>query len=831
MKEKPSPKGKSKVGKTFGLRGSSLGDRNLLSDRHLQTSDTEIDVMVVWTAKAECKRANKPESCTRNASTESGMRGLIDLAVEETNVAYANSGIPARLRLVHAAILPGYVEPGFGDSLSQMRSQTDGQLDYIHTWREQYGADVVAMLIDDPQYCGLGYLGPRKDLMFSVTAWNCATGLYTFGHEIGHNFGCNHDKGTTNTCSNQAVYAYGYRDPQARFRSVMAYGCRTGQCDNNAGGYCTRAQMFSTPDIQYNGLPIGAADVDNARRINEKRVEVAGYLPTRVGTPSATPTSQPTPCNGKSVSVNIKTDNYPAETSWTIQDNCGAGMVGSGSGYSERNADISELLCLPESEYTFTISDEYGDGICCGYGNGLYSLIVDGSLVKSGGQFASSDDYTFGSCSGEPPVTHNPTSQSSNTPSAVPSSVTSDLPSMMPSFEPSMSPSDTPSVVPSSMTSDLPSMMPSSEPSMSPSDAPSAVPSSLTIDSPSMMPSSEPSMSPSNTPSAAPSSVNSDSPSMMPSSEPSMSIASITTNSPTQSNSPTHSRTNSPTSLSTNQPSSLNNPSDQPTSAVPSSATSDSPSMMPSSEPSMSPSDAPSAASSSVTSDLPSMIPSSEPSMSPSDTPSAMPSPGTSDSPSMMPSSEPSMSPSDTLSVVPSSAPTTMQPTYQPTDNPTITPEATTLRTLVCGMNNKCSVNDQTAEKNTMQAVRCCRDESHGGSGGWPFKCRSDSQATYSSFSGPWAQSKLVTIPDNLIGSSNGLNYKCVETNFEGAVETCAANNARLCTPQEISDRCTRGTGCNFNSRLVWTCIAGGDGCNSDAECCSGTCGADGTCA
>merc|ERR1711862_1048414 len=49
----------------------------------------------------------------------------------------------------------------------------------------------------------------------------------------------------------------------------------------------------------------------------------------------------------------------------------------------------------------------------------------------------------------------------------------------------------------------------------------------------------------------------------------------------------------------------------------------------------------------------------------------------------------------------------------------------------------------------------------------------------------------------------------------------CTANNARLCTPQEITDRCTRGTGCNFNSRLVWTCIARGDGCASDAKCCS----------
>merc|ERR1712207_109540 len=368
-------------------------------------------------------------------------------------------------------------------------------------------------------------------------------------------------------------------------------------------------------------------------------------------------------------------------------------------------------------EYTFTISDTYGDGICCSYGNGSYSLIVDGSLVKSGGQFASSDDYTFGSCSGEPPVTQNPTSQ----------------PTELPTKNPTPQPTNQPITL---------------NPTKIPTRQSTNTPSAVTSDSPSMMPSSEPSISPSDAPSAAPSSVTSDSPSMMPSSQPSMSIDSITTNSPTQSNSPIHSLTNSPTSFSTNQPSSLNNPHDQPTTAIQLTDT-----------------------------------------------------------------------------------PTTVQPTYMPTANPTITPEATTLRTLVCGMNNKCSVNDQTAEKNTVHAVRCCRDESHGGSGGWPFKCRSDSQATYSSFSGPWAQSKLDTIPDNLIGSSNGLNYKCVETDFEGAVETCAANNARLCTPQEISDRCTRGTGCNFNSRLVWTCIAGGDGCTSDAECCSGTCGADGTCA
>lgn len=51
-----------------------------------------------------------------------------------------------------------------------------------HTLRDEYGADLVALIIDDPQYCGIAYLGPRTDLMFSVTGWNCATGYYSFGH-------------------------------------------------------------------------------------------------------------------------------------------------------------------------------------------------------------------------------------------------------------------------------------------------------------------------------------------------------------------------------------------------------------------------------------------------------------------------------------------------------------------------------------------------------------------------------------------------------------------------------------------------------------------------
>ena len=47
----------------------------------------------------------------------------------------------------------------------------------------------------------------------------------------------------------------------------------------------------------------------------------------------------------------------------------------------------------------FTISDTWGDGICCGYGNGSYSVLVDGNTIVSGGSFQSSEtSHNIGGC-------------------------------------------------------------------------------------------------------------------------------------------------------------------------------------------------------------------------------------------------------------------------------------------------------------------------------------------------------------------------------------------------------------------------------------------------
>ncbi|EDP97048.1 S8 family serine peptidase [Kordia algicida OT-1] len=99
------------------------------------------------------------------------------------------------------------------------------------------------------------------------------------------------------------------------------------------------------------------------------------------------------------VSLSITFDNYPEETSWEIT-NSGGTVVASGGTYGSQ-ADGSTLNidvgCLDDGCYDFTITDTYGDGICCTYGNGSFTLTNDdtGATLASGGSFTSSDTTNF----------------------------------------------------------------------------------------------------------------------------------------------------------------------------------------------------------------------------------------------------------------------------------------------------------------------------------------------------------------------------------------------------------------------------------------------------
>jgi len=250
-----------------------------LAEPRLLDSGNSIDVMVVWTKKAECKNSGLSSSCTLTLRTRENMLGKIQLAVDETNTAFALSGVDTQLRLVHAYLEDTYVESDTYTALEDLTFQFDGKMDDVHVKREKFGADVVSLWIETSS-CGLGWVGPIKDYMFSVVAWNCATGYFSFGHEIAHNMGCNHDRGTENDCTDKKPN-YGYRDKNSAFRDIMSYNCRSDQCDGGTSSDCSRVQRFSNTASNYNGAPIGNAQSDCASHLNSYRATVAGYFPAK----------------------------------------------------------------------------------------------------------------------------------------------------------------------------------------------------------------------------------------------------------------------------------------------------------------------------------------------------------------------------------------------------------------------------------------------------------------------------------------------------------------------------------------------------------------------
>uniref|UniRef100_A0A7S2FPD8 Peptidase M12B domain-containing protein n=1 Tax=Octactis speculum TaxID=3111310 RepID=A0A7S2FPD8_9STRA len=267
------------------------------SDRKLTETTEEggiIDVMVVYTTFAMCSDAGESYPCdTTSEANHLNILDRIDLAISETNTAFVLSGVDTQLNLVHAYMDESYNEDSaasgdFSTMLSHVTNDNDGYVDEVHNLRDEYGADLVAMVVSASAYCGMAWMYSGNEANgFSVTAYGCATGYYSFGHEIGHNMGCNHDRVTSGVGDNTDGYAYGYWDPDYNFRTILGYDCPTS---------CPRIQRFSNSNTSYDydGSIIGTEIEDNARQINDVRVSIANWRNSQEPTTQPTSSSNPT---------------------------------------------------------------------------------------------------------------------------------------------------------------------------------------------------------------------------------------------------------------------------------------------------------------------------------------------------------------------------------------------------------------------------------------------------------------------------------------------------------------------------------------------------------
>lgn len=99
------------------------------------------------------------------------------------------------------------------------------------------------------------------------------------------------------------------------------------------------------------------------------------------------------PSNQVEVAIVIVPDNYPAETTWELRDANSNALLASAANALGDTVCVDTGICL-----RFTIFDSYGDGICCAYGNGSYTVHYDGNVVGTGGQFTTQESVHFGDC-------------------------------------------------------------------------------------------------------------------------------------------------------------------------------------------------------------------------------------------------------------------------------------------------------------------------------------------------------------------------------------------------------------------------------------------------
>jgi hypothetical protein len=219
-------------------------------------SGDRIDVLVLYTTPVK-------NSLGGDAQAQAFAQSAIDVS----NTAYRNSVIRQRVRLVNAQETTIAETGSLSSELTALRANAN-----VATLRNTFNADLVAMISNSSDNCGIGFLmgsvAGNSNNGFTVTSRTCAVGNLSFPHEMGHNMGDAHnpENGSGGTYS----YSFGHW-VNGSYRTVMSY------VDQCAAG-CARQPYFSNPNISFNGVPTGIANArDNARSMNNTADAIAGY--------------------------------------------------------------------------------------------------------------------------------------------------------------------------------------------------------------------------------------------------------------------------------------------------------------------------------------------------------------------------------------------------------------------------------------------------------------------------------------------------------------------------------------------------------------------------
>ena len=249
-------------------------------DARTPAATPAVGVVVAYTPSA---REEADLAVAGDGSSVAAIETQAQLAIDQTNAAFANSGVLARVALVHtfetaADNSPSEAASPYGTDLNDFRIDGDGRFDEIHAARTAHGGDLAALLSAarprggaEDDIVGLAYVPASVATAFSVSHWDFATSVATFAHELGHNFGANHN---TEIAPQLRPFSYGHGAISATgdWFTIMSYS-------SSCSGPCARLTAFSAPAVLEGGEPIGDETLRNvARVIDERANELAGFV-------------------------------------------------------------------------------------------------------------------------------------------------------------------------------------------------------------------------------------------------------------------------------------------------------------------------------------------------------------------------------------------------------------------------------------------------------------------------------------------------------------------------------------------------------------------------
>jgi hypothetical protein len=218
-----------------------------------------VDIMIVYT-----------QAFARQYSGPSAIRAHCQNAVAMANTMFARSEIKSRMRLVHVAPVSYVEDVDMTVDVRRLLDVRDGFMDEVAALREQYAADVVHLF---------GYVeGQRRGFATGYPsdyhAVSISGELSLFTHELGHNFGCQHDRPSAGNGGLSWAFGHVFDGDDGR-----AYGCVMSYT-GTAGAI--QLPQFSNPNVSYRGVPTGvpkgrADSADNARAVDLNAPMIAGF--------------------------------------------------------------------------------------------------------------------------------------------------------------------------------------------------------------------------------------------------------------------------------------------------------------------------------------------------------------------------------------------------------------------------------------------------------------------------------------------------------------------------------------------------------------------------